>query len=158
MRLVLSELEKLFLTLLNFWRQLFVLQEWDLEITRVLTHLGRWKRFWGNYILLLIWCCMRNKYPKILIASLHRSVKLIPQTFTWTSFRAPIAAILHFVRFGFSSKKRERVLNISTRFSMDCASFQKTLDHLHMQYKSIKEAVLEYLYTFYFGMFFNKKK
>ena len=52
---------------------------------------------------------------------------LVPQTAIWTPFRAPIPAILHFVRLGFNPEKREKVLNISTRFSMDCASFRKNI-------------------------------
>ena len=34
-------------------------------------------------------------------------------------------AISHFIRFGFSPEKRKKVLNISARFLMDCASLKK---------------------------------
>ena len=52
---------------------------------------------------------------------------LIPQTATLTPFKAHIPAISHCLRFGFSPEKREKVLNISNRFSMDCAPFKKNV-------------------------------
>ena len=33
----------------------------------------------------------------------------------------------HLVRLGFSPENRKKVLNISTRFSMDCAFFRKNV-------------------------------
>ena len=70
---------------------------------------------------------------------------LMPQTATWTHFRVPISAILHFIRFGFSLEKKEKVLDISTMFSMDCASFKKMLYNLHMQYKGSNALIFLYL-------------
>ena len=71
-----------------------------------------------------------KQVSKIVVAFLHRTMRLIPQTATsvdtFQAFSARIPAILHFVRFGFSLKKR-KVLDISARFSMDCASFKKNV-------------------------------
>ena len=81
------------------------------------------RKLHSSFILLVY----KKKVPKMLIASLHRSMYFMPQTATWNPFRAPIPAILHFVKLGFSPEKREKVWNTSTRFSMDCASFRKNV-------------------------------
>ena len=74
-------------------------------------------------------CTFNDHYLNILLDNLSKKANnrifLLPQTVTWTLFRAPIPAISHFVRLGFSPEKREKVLNISTMFWMDCASFRK---------------------------------
>ena len=91
---------------------------------------------------------------------MHRSMHLIPQTTTWFPFKDPIPAISHFVRFDFSPKKiKKKVLNISTRLSMDCASLKKKCI---IYICSIKEAVLKYLFylniPFISGCFLVRKK
>ena len=68
---------------------------------------------------------------------------------------APIPAISHFVRLGFSPEKREKVLNISTRFLMDSASFRKKRRIVCIC--SIKEAVFKYL-SFISRCFIIKRK
>ena len=79
---------------------------------------------------------------------------LIPQTATWTPCRAPIPAITHFVRLGFSPKKKN-VLNVSNRFSMDCASFRRKRRIICIC--SIKDAVFKYFYTFFSRCFVIKR-
>ena len=97
----------------------------------------------SSFILLLY----EKQVSKIVVAFSHRTMRLIPQTATsvdtFQAFSARIPAILHFVRFGFSLKKR-KVLDISARFSMDCASFKK-MYNLHMQYKGSSALIFLHL-------------
>ena len=65
----------------------------------------------SSFIVLLC----EKQVPKILVASLHRSMHLIPQTTKWTPFRAPLPTIHVFFIFGFNLEKTEKVLNSSTR-------------------------------------------
>ena len=55
-----------------------------------------------------------KQVPKSLIVSFHRSMHLISETVVWTHFRTATLSISHFVWFGFSPQKREKLLNISS--------------------------------------------
>ena len=63
--------------------------------------------------------------------------------------------ISHFARFAFSCEKNRKVLNVSTRFLMGCASFKRKFFIICIWI--IKEAVLEYFYTFHFECFLIRR-
>ena len=92
-----------------------------------------------SYILLLF----EKWVLKFLITSLHGSMDLIRQTATWTCFRVSSPTISCFVRFGFNSEKKRKVLNISTSFSVNWASVKK-LHHLDKQYKGSSAQIFLY--------------
>ena len=101
-----------------------------------------------SYFILLL---HKKWVAKILIASLHRLMHLIPRTATRIPFRAPFPTISHFIRFTLSAKERDFY------WGFHC------IEHLSIKFRiicicSINEAVLKHLFIFYFGIFFNKKK
>ena len=54
-----------------------------------------------------------------MIVSIVKLMDFKPQTASKNPFREPSPAILHLLKFGFSSGKKEYTLNVSIRFLTD---------------------------------------